>query len=140
MDQANVMEFFEAPVRIEDPATAMTTAIGRVHLGRLKASKFFFRVPEVKKDKKLWDTLKALSAHYRSYLGQRMLSEKLRRDMETAAGKTNELERQMDDLIHRAALTYTTIESPGFRAEMIMGDNAALSGQMKEQIMRTGRL
>lgn len=140
IDQGNVLEFFEAPVRAEDYAKAMKTAIGRVHFGRLKASKYFFRLAQAKRDRTLWDNLHTISSQYRAYLGQRVLLDKLERDVQAAKLKTAELGNQMDDLIGRASLTYTKMENPDFRQDLYLSNPSSLPKEHGAMVLLNSKL
>src|SRR5579875_3454008 len=112
-----MLQFFESPVIQGDPNTSGNNPIHRTHYGRLKASKFFHRLPEARRDRKLWEQLHAINTAYKSYLCQKLMIEKLNYDIEGAQRKRTDLERTLDNLISQAACIYTTIENPGVRAE-----------------------
>ena len=116
-----------------------TNVISRIYFGRLKASKYFFRLPEAKKDKKLWDSLRSISSMYRGYLSQRMLSEKLQREIDEANRKTAELLRQLDDLISKSGVTYSCIENKTLNPNMIL-TNENLNKEVRDQILLNCRL
>lgn len=140
IDKSNLLEFFEAPVNTEDFTNSATNPISRVYFGRLKASKYFFRLPEAKKDKKLWENLRAISNQYKVYLGQRLMADKLRADLDEATRKTADIGRQLDDLISRAAFTYTGIENPQFRADLIIHDISTTSTEVRNQVILNSKL
>ena len=139
MDQSNLLEFFEAPVVQEPPSSMNTNVISRIYFGRLKASKYFFRLPEAKKDKKLWDSLRSISSMYRVYLSQRMLSEKLQREIEEGNRKTTELLRQLDDMISKSGVTYSCIENKKLNPNMIL-TTENLNKEVRDQILLNCRL
>ena len=139
VDQSNLLEFFEAPVVQEPPSSMNTNVISRIYFGRLKASKYFFRLPEAKKDKKLWDSLHSISSMYRGYLSQRMLSEKLQREIDEANRKTAELLRQLDDLISKSGVTYSCIENKTLNPNMILTTDS-LNKEVRDQILLNCRL
>src|SRR2546423_6992983 len=97
-----MLQFFESPVTQGDPTKAGNNPVHRTHFGRLKASKFFHRLPGSKRDKKLWEQLHAINTAYKGYLCQKLMIEKLKYDMEAAMMKKEDLERQMDNLISQA--------------------------------------
>ena len=139
IDPQNMLQFFESPVHVGDPADAGNNPVHRAHYGRLKASKFFHRLPDVKRDRKLWDHLHDISSSYRSYLCQRLIVEKLNAEIEAAMKKRTDLERTLDNLISQAAYVYTTIEKPSLRGENIMYSEN-VSKEMRDHILLNSRL
>ena len=78
IDPTNILEFFESAVKPEPPfVQGKSNMIQAVHQGRVIASKYFFRLEQVRKDRKMWEQLKGLSTNYRAYLCQRMLVDKM---------------------------------------------------------------
>lgn len=140
IDQSNLLEFFESPVVQEDYSNAAKNPISRLYFGRLKASKYFFRIPEAKKDRKLWDNFRGISNQYRVYLAQRLLTDKLRADLDEANTKTTQIGRQLDDLISRAAFTYTGIENPQFRTDLLLQDINACPVETRNQVILNSKL
>ena len=70
IDPTNLMEFFEVPVHHEPALTATSSNISRVHIGRLKASNYFFRINEARKNRKLWESLRLILDNYRMFMSQ----------------------------------------------------------------------
>ncbi len=140
MDTTNILQFFEAPVKQGDPNRLDNNPVHRTHFGRLKASKYFHRLPESRRDKKLWDQLHAISSTYKGYLCQKLIVEKLNIDLEVANTKRTDLERILDNLISQAACTYTTIETPNVRAENIIHGDQNVSQEVRNRIMLNSRL
>ena len=66
IDQTGLLEFFEAPIKPEPPLTPLSHSISRVYYGRLYASDYLFRLPQVKTNKKLLETIKMVSETYRT--------------------------------------------------------------------------
>ncbi len=141
VDPHNMLQFFESPVTQGDPTQAGNNPVHRTHFGRLKASKYFHRLPEAKRDRKLWDQLHAINSTYKGYLCQTLMIERLNYDLEIANRKKGELERQMDNMITQAGCTYTTIESPGLRAlNIINGGEHSVTQEIRNLIMLNCRL
>ena len=134
-DPTNLLEFFEVPVYPEPVLTDKSTMIQAVFWGRLKASKYFFRFNSARMDRRLWDAIKTLSNNYKSYLSHRMVVERIQNDLKIVAAKTAELERTMEDQIHKIAISYASIESPKVRPGMIVNDSANLSKEDRENIL-----
>ena len=112
----------------------------RTHFGRLKASRYFHRLPEAKKDRKLWEGLHDISNTYRSYQCQRLIIEKLNLELDTAIKKSTELERALETMISQAAFLYTTHEQPSVRAEGIIHGDKDVSPEARGQILMNCKL
>jgi hypothetical protein len=135
-----LLEFFEAPIIPEMPITKDSSKIVKIHWGRLKASKFFFRIAEVRSDRKLWDSLKAVSSSYRAYQGQKILVDKMQYELEQANIKIVELGRHLDDQISKIAFSYTMIENPRIRPEQIINGSQDVTQEIRDQIMQNCRM
>ena len=140
IDQSNILEFFESPVVTEKAVTSSSSLIQQVHWGRHKASKYFFRIQEAKSDRKLWESFKALSTSYRAYLWQQLLVDKMRRELDQATKRTFDLGRTLDDQISKIAFTYTTIENPQVRPEMIIHGSEQVTQEIRDRIMLNCKL
>lgn len=140
VDSHNMLQFFESPVQQGDPTSAGDNIVHRTHFGRLKASKFFHRLPAARRDRKLWEQLHAINTAYKGYLCQKLMIEKLNYDLEAATRKKTDLERTLDNLISQAACTYTTIETPAVRAENIIHGDQSVSQEVRNHIMLNSRL
>lgn len=140
VDVNNILQFFETPVVQGDPKDAGANIVHRTHYGRLKASKFFHRIPEARKDRKFWESLHTISMTYKNYLCQKLIIEKLNSDIEAAVTKRTELEKALDNLISQAACTYTTFEQPAIRAEHIIHGNQNVSQEIRDLVMMNCRL
>jgi len=114
------MEFFEAPVADEPPLVPTSTSIQKLHVGRVKATKYFFRLPDLKKNRKIWDSLRSLTEGYRSYLSQKLMIEVLTRELQQAHERVAEIGNSLDDQISKVAFTYTSIEDPSIRPDHII--------------------
>ena len=140
LDQTNVLEFFETPVSQEPEPCSTSSAIQLVHWGRLKASKYFFRIADVRTDRKLWESFKALATSYRAFQCQRICVDKMKHDLDQATKRTFDLGRSLDDQISRIAFTYTTIENPKVRPEMIINGHLDVTDEVREKIMLNCKL
>lgn len=135
MDQTNLLEFFESAVVEEKPVLPSSSVVLKVHWGRLRAAKYFFRLEEARKDRKLWDSFKAISNHYRNYLCLQLVQEKLRQDLEQATRKAVELSRLIEDQISKCSFTYTCMEDSRIRPEMIIGGSENVTKEVREKIL-----
>jgi hypothetical protein len=140
VDQSNLLEFFEAPVVPEPHSAINTSIISRVYFGRLKASKYFFRFPEAKKDRKLWDSLRTISNMYRGYLSHKLTMDKLQQELDQGNRKSAELLRQLDDLVSKSAFTYSCIENPRLNPNLIINGADAVTKEARDQIIMNCRL
>jgi hypothetical protein len=139
VDRTNVLQFFESPVMQPEINAHETNPIHRTHYGRLKASRYFHRLPEARTDKKLWDSLHSLSSIYRSYMCQNLLVEKLNSEVEAAIRKRQEFERQLENLVSQAGFAYTAIERPTVRPVAII-NNENVAQEDRDQILLNCRL
>ena len=135
LDPTNILEFFEAPVQHEPPfVKGQSNLIQAVHHGRMVASKYFFRLDSVRKDRKMWDQLKALSTNYRAFLCQRMIVDKMEHELRISNQKCEELMRQLEDQISKISFTYSIIETPKIRPDMIIHGSQELTKEMRDTI------
>ena len=129
------MEFFEVPVHHEPALTATSSNISRVHTGRLKASNYFFRINEARKNRKLWESLRLISDNYRMFMSQSIVVEVLEKDLGDAQEKMMSLSTYLDDLISKCALTYTSIETPNIKAEMLIHGDKQMPADVREKLI-----
>ena len=140
IDQTNIIEFFEEPVRPEPTnLTSTSSSIVRLHIGRMNATSYFFKNNEIKKNRKLWDTVKSLSDYYRSCLSHSLMIEALREQIREAEQKAVEMRQSLEDQTSKVALTYTTLENPAFRPDMII-NGADNNPKMREAIVLNCKL
>jgi hypothetical protein len=135
VDQSNLLEFFECAVTQEQPVTASSSVVLKVHWGRLRAAKYFFRLEEARKDRKLWDSFKVIANHYRNFLCLQLVQEKLKQDLELATKKAVDLGRTIEDQISKCAFTYTCMEDSRIRPEMIIAGSENVTKEVREKIM-----
>jgi hypothetical protein len=140
VDPQNILQFFESAVHQTDQSIDERNPVYRTHCGRLKASKYFHRLPDAKRDRKLWEQLHSISAAYKAYLCQTLIIEKLQADLNVSSRKKTELERTLNNLISQAACTYTTIERPGLQADMIINGDQSIGADVRDLIMLNSRL
>ena len=112
----------------------------RTHLGRLKASEYFFRIEEARKDRRFWESLRSISASYRSFLCQKVTLDKLNYELDQANQKTMDLSRSLEDQITKCGLTYTTFESPDIKPDMIINCSDSATKEVRDQIILNCKL
>ena len=133
-------EFFESPVHNEPQLTSSSSIISKVYYGRLKASAYFFRLKEAKSNRKLWDSVKSISDTHRNLISQNLAVESLKRELEIAEGKVLEIGNYLDDQISKCAFTYTRIENPAIRPEMIINGSDNVTKEIREATMMNCRM
>ena len=129
------MEFFEVPVYDEPALTSTSIIISRVHLGRINASSYFFRVREARSNRKLWESLRAISDNYMMFMSQGIAVELLEKELEDARSKLNNLTKYLDDLISKCAITYTSLEIPNIKAEMLIHGDKHLPKDVRDKLI-----
>lgn len=120
IDQTNLMEFFETSVIPEPAVTNKSSVISRIYHGRVLAAAYFYRFDQVKKNKRLHESLKELSDAYRQYLMQRLGVEALRRELVKAESAVAALGKALDDMITKVSMTYSSLENPDITAETLI--------------------
>jgi hypothetical protein len=133
-------EFFENPVLNEPPLNSSSSMISKVYYGRLKASAYFFRLKEAKSNRKLWDSVKAISDTHRNYISHKLAVESLKRELKIAEEKVLEIGDNLDDQISKCAFTYTRIENPAIRPEMIINGSDNVTKEIRESTMMNCRM
>ena len=140
IDKTNITEVFEDAADMEPMVTARSSSICKLHLGRLLATKYFFGAAAITKNRKLWDSVKALSDQYRSLLAQTLSIETLRKELQEAESKRVDLENNLDDQISKVAFTYTTLQNPSFRPDMIINRSDSTDPKLTEAVILNCKL
>lgn len=140
IDKTNVTEIFEDAAAEEPTISHRSSSISKLHLGRLLATKYFFREPELKKNRKLWDSVKALSDQYRSLLAQNVSIDTLRKELKDAEMKRVDMAKNLEDQISKVGFTYTTLENPTFRPEMIINRTDATDPKLTDAVILNCKL
>ena len=109
--------------------------ISKIFFGRIKASTYFFRMKEAKSNRKLWDTVRLMSDNYRSYLSQKLAVDVLKRELLHAEQKVQDIGNSLDDQISKCAFTYTSMENPKIRPEMIINGSDTVTKDIRESIL-----
>ena len=142
IDPTNITETFEEAVYDEPPENLSNASnIIKLHVGRLKATDYFFQNPELKKNRKIFDAVRALTDYHRGYLAHQLLIDSLKHDLKEAEKKGLEMRQHQDDQINKVAFTYTTFENPNFRPDIILsGGTTAEEAKMREAISLNSKL
>ena len=134
IDQTNLLEIFERPARQEPPLTTESNVCSKIYYGRVNASNYLFRTPQVRQCKKLWENFKMISDIFRTLLSYRINLDVLQRELEETRAKTILYEGNLTEQITKCAFTYTALENPIIRPETILGGAEAFTGEMREML------
>lgn len=140
IDKTNLIEFFESTVLNEPQLTSSSSMISKIYYGRLKASAYFFRLKEAKSNRKLWDSVRAISDTHRNYVSHHLAVESLKRELKSAEEKVTEIENNLEDQISKCAFTYTRIENPAIKPEMIINGADNITKDIREATMMNCRM
>ena len=140
IDQSNILEVFERPMRAEPPLTTQSNACSRIYYGRVNASSYLFRTPQVRQNKKLWENFKIISDTYRTLLSYKINIDVLQKELEETRAKVILYESNLSDLVTKSAFTYTALENPNIRPEVILAGADAFTGEMREMLNGNIRL
>lgn len=133
-------EFFEQSVVPEPPLTKEASHISHIYYGRLKASKLFMKTNDIKNNRRLWEALRTISDCYRSLQCQRLSIEVFLNTVKEAKKKEVEIDRNLGDLISKAALTYLTLEHPEVSADAILKASEDNHPEVKEELLKVCQL
>jgi hypothetical protein len=103
IDRTNLLEFFEQPVENEATPTHHSSAIIKIHFGRLYAGEYLFADKVKRSNKKLWHSLKVLSEAHRMLLSYKMSIALLEHDLTDTKKKVVEQESTLQDLLSKAS-------------------------------------
>ena len=140
IDPCSLTEFFEAPVRPEPPLGPNSTALSKIHHGRLAASEWMFSFPVIKQNRKLWESLKLISETYRNMVNHRVNVEILEKEFTLTRDKYNMLQGTLEDLVSKAALTFSACVESNIRPDMVLSGGEGLTSQMREILNRNARV
>ena len=140
IDKTNLIEFFESAVLTEPQLTSSSSIISKIYYGRLKASAYFFRLKEAKSNRKLWESVRAISDTHRNYVSHHLAVESLKRELKSAEEKVTEIENNLEDQISKCAFTYTRIENPAIKPEMIINGADGVTKDIRESTMMNCRM
>lgn len=140
VDRTNVTELFDSPVKLEPPLSTNSSAISRIHHGRMAASKWFFRDPAVKANRKIWEIMREISDQYRSFVNHRVNLEIMEREIIELRQKKANLQQQLEDTLSRASLTYTAMENPQIKPEVVLAGGDKLTQAIRDLLTRNARM
>src|SRR3990167_884914 len=140
IDPCSLTEFFEAPVRAEPPLSASSTALSKIHHGRMAAAEWMFSSPAMKQNKKLWESLKLISETYRNMVNHRVNVEILENEYQLTREKHAMLQGNLEDLVGKAALTFSACINSSIRPDMVLSGAEGLTPQLREFLMRNAMM
>lgn len=140
LDPSNLLEFFEAPVSQEPPLTPQSSMISQIYFGRLYASKWLFRLQQARNNKKLWEALKTISENYRAYTSTKINCDLLEHELRQTREKLLMLEHTLNDLVGKAAFTYSSCENPQIKPELVIAGGDNFTNEMREQLNSNAKL
>ena len=134
IDQTNLLEIFERAVRPEPQLTPQSKNTSRIYYGRVNASSYLFRAPQVRQNKKLWDNFKLISDNYTTLLSYRINMDVLQNEIDQTRAKIILYEGTLSDQVTKSAFTYTALENPQIRPEFILAGPENFTGEMRNQL------
>lgn len=140
IDRTNLLEFFESPVTPEPPLTPSSSDISRVYFARTKASKYFFRKKETRKNRRLWDQLRTISDAFRMYQSHMLTIEVLKKQLRDAERKAVDMELNLEDLASKASFSYTLILNPGSSPENILKGTDNENAEIRKEMAMNTRM
>jgi hypothetical protein len=140
IDTSSITEFFDAPVKPEPPLNSNPSQISRIHHGRLAAANWFFRDKATKSNKRVWEAVREISENYRSLVNHRVNIEILEKELAALVDKRTNLQCSLEDMLSKASITYTSIENPAIKPEMVLSGGEQLTPQMREVLTRNARM
>lgn len=102
------------------PLNQYSPMINQIHTGRIKASSYLMGSQEVKRNRKLWDSLKLLSDIYRQYVSHQLSVEVLKHELQQAENKTKAYSNSLEDQLYKTGLTYSSLVNMECSAEKII--------------------
>ena len=82
--------------------------------------------------KKLWENFKAISDTFRTLLSLRINIDVLMRELEDTRTKILLYESNLSEQLTKSAFTYTALDNPNIRPELLIGGADAFTGEMRE--------
>lgn len=140
IDPTSLTEFFQTPVRPEEPAGPQSLAIVCIHHGRIEAAKWFMRHQSVKSNRRYWESLHAVSTQYRALINKDLSIEALQRDLQEQREERSMMGNNLDDLISKAALSYAAILNPALKPDAVIAGSGDVTAQMRSELIRYSKL
>ena len=120
--------------------SSRSSSICKLHVGRLLATKYLLQGGAITKNRKLWDSVKALTDQYRSLLAQSLSIETLSKELREAELKKADMIKNLDDQVSKVGFTYTTLLHPTFRPDMIINRTEATDPKLANTVIMNCKL
>ena len=140
IDRTNLLEFFESAITPELPLGNSSSDLTKIYYGRVYAGEWLFRLDKAKRNKKLWEAFRAVSELYRSLASHKINIEVLEHDLQETRDKVFTMETNLNDMVSKAAFTYTSIEDSKITPELIIAGGEGLTGDMRSQLNTNAQL
>lgn len=140
IDQTNILELFERAVRPEPPANGQSRPIVRTYHGRLFASRYFFENHAVRANKKIWESVRAISEAFKAFQSMTVSVDVLARELEESRRRVAQMQANVNDLVGKCAFTYAAIIDQNIRPEIVMQGGAGYTEAMRDTINRAAKL
>ena len=141
IDPTNILELFESPVRVEPPPEIGGPTLSLIYNGRKHAAEYIFRTKEVKESREMWEALVNVNDTYRYYQALQIGVELMDEDLKVTTKKMRATEQTLNDLVSKVAQTFTCMESPDIRSQMILrGGTDGLSQAQRDNLINNARL
>jgi len=140
IDPTSLTEFFDTPVHPEPAPTSGSLNISLIYHGRLAAARWFMRHPNIKSNRRFWDSLHTIGNLFRAYLNKSLAIETLERELAAQQREKVDMANNLDDLISKAALTYSAILNPGLKPDAVIGGSGDITGDMRSELQRNAKL
>lgn len=140
IDPTSLTEFFEVPVRQEPFPTRHSEPISCIYHGRLTAAKMFLSHQSIKSSRRFWEALHAVSTAYRALVNKELAIEGLQKSLQEQMSERVDMGNTLDDLISKAALTYSAILNPALKPEAVIAGSASITQEMRNDLTRHSQM
>jgi hypothetical protein len=140
IDPTSLTEFFDTPVHSEPNPNTDSLNISLIYHGRLAAARWFMRHPTIKSNRRFWESLHTIGTLFRAYLNKGLAIETLERELAAQQREKADMANSLDDLISKAALTYSAILNPGLKPDAVIAGSDDITGDMRTELLRNSKL
>lgn len=134
IDRMNLTEFYKMPVERIPALTNTKLNSHFVFQGRTHASQYFLSVPGIKGNKRFKDQLKEISDTYRSLCSTKINKEVAEEEVRQLTIKTNTLSTNLNDMISRMSVAYTTMKHSSVHPEALLSPNSNVSKEVRDTL------
>ena len=141
IDPTNILELFESAVKQEPAPERGGPMLNLIYNGRKHAADYIFRSKEVKDNREFWEALVHVNETYRYLQALHIGVELMQEDLRVTTDKARATEQSLNDLVSRAAQTFTCMDNPAIKSEMIIrGGMEGLSQEQRDYLVNNARL